>query len=166
MRATVTWAAVAVLTLSGAGCSGSDSPSAAGSLTPAPPSEASQPSPSREPSPPVPAPTVPSVPGRGGSSPGGSEPSGPVEVLRGTLGGDAQLEGGCTWLDTNSGERVQVLYPEGYEATADPVRLVGPDGAEIAGAGDLVEIEVGGRPDVSTICQVGPVVQATAVRPG
>ncbi len=133
-------------------CGSSD----AGSAAPPSPSVAA-------PSPAATAPAT-SLPSAGDSE--GSQRPRPTEVLRGTLGGDAQLEGGCTWLDTESGERVQVLYPEGYEVSADPVRLVGPDGAEVAVAGDPLEIDVAGRPDLLTICQVGPVVEASAVRPG
>lgn len=140
----VVLAAVAVLATA---CASSDAGSGA-----APPSASA----------PAPLPSEPAS----SPAPAGSELPRAAEVLRGTLGGDAQLEGGCTWLDTDSGERVQVLYPEGYEVSADPVRLVGPDGAEVAVAGDELEIDVTGRPDLLTICQVGPVVQAAAVRPG
>lgn len=124
--------------------------------------EAAPPSPS-QPSASQPS-ASPQVPVAG--QPSASEQPRPVEVLRGTLGGDAQLEGGCTWLELDSGERVQVLYPEGYQVSADPVRLVGPDGEEVAVGGDPLEIDVAARPDVLTTCQVGPVVEAGAVRPG
>jgi hypothetical protein len=83
-------------------------------------------------------------------------------TIEGTLGGDAQLEGGCVWLDTDEG-RYEVLWPEGYHAEVDPVRLVGPDGATLAEAGDALRVEGAVSRDVMTICQVGTVFSATAV---
>lgn len=178
MRGAVAVAVAAVVVLGLAGCSASESgmgsdaetgmgseseSSGTGSASEGPSAPAVSPSSGGS------ASELPSVPGRGASeaTPGtGSEPSRPVEVLRGTLGGDAELEGGCTWLELDSGERVQVLYPTGYIVTADPVRLVAPDGEELAVAGDPLEVEVASRPDVMTTCQVGPVVEAAAVRPG
>jgi hypothetical protein len=155
MRMLVRVATVLAAGVLGASCS-SQGPDESGAAS-SPPSAAPSPAGS---SPPV----SPASGTRG--EPSASERPGPVEVLRGTLGGDAQLEGGCTWLELGSGERLEVLYPPGYQVSADPVRLVGPDGEEVAAAGDALEIEVAARPEMLTICQVGPVVEAGAVRPG
>lgn len=95
-----------------------------------------------------------------GTQSGGSE----TGELSGTLGGDAQLEGGCAWLDAG-GTRWQVAYPDGYTVTFDPLRLTGP-GGEVAAEGDTVTVTGAPAEGVATICQVGPVWQATAVRPG
>lgn len=80
----------------------------------------------------------------------------------GTLGGDAQLEGGCVWIETADG-RIEPTLPEGYEVTTDPIALVGPDGEPIAEEGD--EVAVTGHPATNTMttCQVGEVWQVTNV---
>ena len=84
------------------------------------------------------------------------------ETLTGTLGGDAQLEGGCAWVE-DGGTRWEVLYPQGYRVTYDPVTLHGPDGP-IAQEGATVTVAGAPQDDMVTICQVGPVWQATGVR--
>jgi hypothetical protein len=86
------------------------------------------------------------------------------EQLTGVLGGDAALEGGCTWLEVG-GERYEVIYPEGYAATADPPQLTGPAGEVLAEAGDELTVTGTGDPDMATICQVGPVFAAETVEP-
>lgn len=87
---------------------------------------------------------------------------GTTRQVTGTLGGDPTLEGGCVWLETGAG-RVEIVWPEGYEASADPVQLVGPDGAVTAEEGD--EVTVLGRedPDRMSVCQVGPIWSAESV---
>src|SRR3712207_5524437 len=35
--------------------------------------------------------------------------------LVGTFGGDAQLEGGCAWVDGEDGKRYEVIYPNGWQ---------------------------------------------------
>lgn len=83
------------------------------------------------------------------------------DTLTGRLGGDAQLEGGCAWVDDGR-TRWEVQYPEGYEITFDPVTLVGPDG-QTAQEGDEITLTGEEVTDVMTICQVGPVWRATSV---
>jgi len=87
------------------------------------------------------------------------------DMLEGTLGGDAQLEGGCAWLDTDEG-RFEVMYPEGYEIDFDPVRLLGPDGEPIAREGETVRVRGRVAGDLMSICQVGTIFQATEVVAG
>jgi hypothetical protein len=74
--------------------------------------------------------------------------------VTGVLGGDAQLEGGCVWLETDDG-RVEPLLPEGYTATTDPVALVGPEGETIAEEGDRVTVTGIPTSEGASICQVG-----------
>lgn len=88
-----------------------------------------------------------------------------TEVLEGRLGGDAQLEGGCAWLDTEDG-RFEVLYPDGYEVAFDPVRLLDPEGQTVAEQGDALRVEGQVTEDRMSVCQVGTIFQATAVRAG
>jgi putative cell wall-binding protein len=82
----------------------------------------------------------------------------------GVLDGDAQLEGGCVWLDAANG-LYHVRWPEGWRASADPVELRNPQGQVVARRGDRVE--VGGEPveDAVTACQRGSVFDADEVRP-
>lgn len=104
-----------------------------------------------------------------GRSPVGSEPTsgtttdGDEADLVGTLGGDAQLEGGCAWLETDAEGRVEPRWPEGYRVAFDPVRLLGPDGEVVAEAGDTVGVSGTLADDVMTVCQVGPVFDVAEV---
>lgn len=84
--------------------------------------------------------------------------------LTARLGGDAQLEGGCAWLDPIAGgERVEPQWPQGYRVEFEPVRLVGPDGQVIAEEGESVRVNGEIADDVASICQVGPVFEVTEV---
>lgn len=103
--------------------------------------------------------------GEAASGPGPSD--GPTaaathRTLTGVLGGDADLEGGCVWLDTAEG-RIEVLWPEAYNASTDPIELRAVDGAVVAAAGD--EVTITGLPaaDMVSTCQVGALWTATAV---
>lgn len=82
--------------------------------------------------------------------------------LAGALGGDAQLEGGCVWLDTGT-ERLEIVWPAGYRADVNPIELRDPTGAVIATEGDRLTVE--GRPATGQMssCQVGALWEATAV---
>lgn len=86
---------------------------------------------------------------------------GPRRRLTGRLGGDAQLEGGCVWLEAD-GRRYEVQFPPGWRTSSQPVRLNGPSGA-VAEEGDRVTVEGHDAPDTVTVCQVGPVFAATRV---
>lgn len=85
-----------------------------------------------------------------------------ADVLEGTLGGDAQLEGGCAWLDTGD-ERYELVYPDGYEVAFEPLRLRGPDRSTVAEEG--VTIRVRGRvaDDLMSTCQVGTLYEVSEV---
>lgn len=105
------------------------------------------------------------VPGGTEGVPGsGAEPSaGPAtSELTGVLGGDPTLEVGCAWLEVD-GRRYEVVWPRGYEVAFDPLRLLGPEGEEVAAAGD--EVTVVGTPaeGMASICQVGPMFRADQV---
>ena len=75
------------------------------------------------------------------------------------------IEGGCTFLETADGTRYEVLYPAGWVVDRATGELRGPAG-ELAQAGD--EVSVRGRiaSDRSSICQVGPILEATEVALG
>lgn len=86
-------------------------------------------------------------------------------TITGELGGDAQLEGGCVWVEADDG-RYEVLWPQGWQAGADPVELRNPDGDVIAREGDEVRVTGAEATDVATTCQVGTVFEAGAVESG
>lgn len=95
----------------------------------------------------------------------GTQASPTSAALVGTLGGDSALEGGCVWLDTDAG-RVEVVWPDGYTASAEPLELRGPDGEVVAAAGDDVRIEGRRADDRVSVCQVGAIWEATAADAG
>lgn len=89
-------------------------------------------------------------------------PSVATQPVVGTLGGDAQLEGGCVWLDTDDG-RIEVLWPEGWTVATDPIELRNPDGEVAAGEGDEVRVDAAPAPELVSTCQVGELWRATRV---
>ena len=83
-------------------------------------------------------------------------------TLIGVLGGDAELEGGCAWIeptggpDADLGDRVEPLWPEGHRVEFEPdLRLLGPDGEVVAERGDEVVLVGAPAEDMATACQVG-----------
>ena len=112
----------------------------------------------------APSETAPATPPPGDVSEPDPAPSAPAEgrPVSGTLNGDAQLEGGCVWVETADGN-IEPMLPEGFSATTDPVALVGPDGDVVAEIGDEVTITGAPAPDVLTTCQVGEVWRVSAV---
>jgi hypothetical protein len=90
--------------------------------------------------------------------------SGPSQII-GKLGGDPELEGGCVWVETGD-ERYEVQWPEGWQADADSVQLRNPDGEVVASEGDELTVSGAMAHDVVTVCQVGPVFEATDVDTG
>lgn len=97
----------------------------------------------------------------GGASDAGPSPS-PQGSVQGVLGGDAELEGGCVWLETDT-ERVEVLWPEGYRADVDPIELRDPAGAVIATEGDRLTVHGEPATEQMSSCQIGALWEATDV---
>ncbi|HSJ45441.1 MAG TPA: hypothetical protein VK923_12225 [Euzebyales bacterium] len=106
-----------------------------------------------------------SVVGTGDATPAASASAVAADTLVGTLGGDPALEGGCVWLETDDG-RVEVVWPQGYTASADPLQLRGPDGEVVAAEGDEVRIEGTVADDRVSVCQVGTIWTAMTVEAG
>jgi hypothetical protein len=82
--------------------------------------------------------------------------------LAGRLGSDS-VEGGCAYLEAADGTRYQVVYPDGWTLEPAPVQLIGPDGAVHARVGDIVTVRGAVADDMASICQIGPIFQATDV---
>lgn len=65
--------------------------------------------------------------------------SSPGRTLCGVFGGDADLEGGRSWLTDDDGQRHEVRYPEGWEVRFErEVVLLGPTGEPYAHPGDRI----------------------------
>ena len=93
-----------------------------------------------------------------------SAPTATGELRDGVLAGDPELAGGCAWLDTGS-ERLEIIWPEGYRATGDPIELRDPTGAVVATAGDRLRVRGGPADDVVSACQVGQTWRVEDVQP-
>lgn len=90
------------------------------------------------------------------------EQAGESTTVTGTLAGDPDLEGGCAWLESDDG-RAEVLWPEGYRVTFEPLRLRGPDDEVVAEDGEEVTVRGEFTEDRVSVCQVGELFQASAV---
>lgn len=74
--------------------------------------------------------------------PGVTESTGPRETtLSGRLGGEPRGDAGCAWVETDTGERVEVVYPNGWHMEFDPVSLFDERGVEVAAAGDRIIVD-------------------------
>lgn len=82
-------------------------------------------------------------------------------TVTGRLGFD-DIEGGCSFLETDEGTRYEVTYPDGWTIDRILAELRGP-GGELAGAGVSVTVRGAIATDRSSICQIGPIFVATAV---
>jgi hypothetical protein len=87
--------------------------------------------------------------------------SGAAGTYTGMLGSDA-FEGGCAYLQAPDGRKYEVIYPDGWELRKSPLELLAPDGTVVARAGDEVTVR-GAEADMASICQIGPIIQATEV---
>ena len=83
----------------------------------------------------------------------------------GVLSSDA-IEGGCAFLQAADGRKLEVLYPEGWTLQKSPLELLAPDGSVHSRAGDTVSVKGAEATDMGSICQIGPIIQATEVLPG
>ena len=85
-------------------------------------------------------------------------------TVEGTLVFD-DIEGGCSYLQLADGTKVEVLYPDGWTLDRPGAVLRGPAGVVVE-AGATVRATGTVVTDRSSVCQVGPILQATAVERG
>jgi hypothetical protein len=91
-------------------------------------------------------------------------PAGAEGTYTGVLRSDA-IEGGCAYLQTAGGDKYEVIPPDGWELQKAPAAVVAPDGRVVARAGDVITVH-GHEADMMSICQVGPIIQATDIVAG
>ena len=48
------------------------------------------------------------------------------------------IEGGCPYLQTADGRKLEVIYPDGWTIRKAPLKLLAPDGSVHSRAGDVV----------------------------
>jgi hypothetical protein len=72
------------------------------------------------------------------------------------------IEGGCAFLRAEDGRSYEVIYPDGWSLDRSSGTLIGPHG-ESALAGQTIRVRGAVAPDMSSICQVGPIFVATEV---
>ncbi|MFL5710593.1 MAG: hypothetical protein ACJ77W_01765 [Chloroflexota bacterium] len=97
-------------------------------------------------------------------SPSGASKPGVNADYSGILSMD-EIEGGCTYLQADDGRKLQVIYPAGWELRKSPLELIAPDGSVHSKGGDRVSVNGSEAHDIATICQIGPVIQASEVLP-
>jgi len=83
----------------------------------------------------------------GGAAPAGQDSPVPLPTwtdfggedafVGGRLRGSPDVDGGCVWLE-EARLRFAVLWPQGYSAQFDPLRLINERGEVIAREGDLI----------------------------
>jgi hypothetical protein len=95
-------------------------------------------------------------------------------LLAGILGGSVRDGVGCLWLEEHAPNGsvaglASIIWPYGYRAFVDPLRVVGPDGRTIATVGDRIEMGGGAPPldytptPAQDPCGLGQVVSVSGV---
>lgn len=109
-------------------------------------------------------------------------PADAIPLVTGTAnssgGGDALFEGatlngdearGCVWVEGADGARTAVVWPFGFQALGNPLRIVGPDGQPVAQQGDVLALGGGPAPAGFAIppeldpCGTGQLLSASEV---
>ena len=90
-------------------------------------------------------------------------PPGGGNTYTGVLRSDA-IEGGCAYLLAADGQKYEIIPPDGWKLEKAPAAVVSPDGQVVAKAGDVITVH-GNEADMMSICQIGPIIQATDIVP-
>lgn len=84
-------------------------------------------------------------------------------TIVGRFGGEARGDAGCAWIQTNSGERVEVTYPNGWRIEFEPPALYDDGGRQRAKPGDILTV-TGYFADVgASVCRPQRMFEATEV---
>ena len=83
-------------------------------------------------------------------------------VYAGVLSID-EIEGGCVYLQSPDGQKLQVIYPDGWSTRKAPLKLIAPDGSVHSRGGDVVSIRGSESTEMASICQIGPIIEAIEV---
>jgi hypothetical protein len=75
------------------------------------------------------------------------------------------IEGGCAYLLAADGQKYEIIPPDGWELQKAPAAVVSPSGEVVAKAGDVITVH-GDEADMMSICQIGPIIQATDIVAG
>lgn len=110
----------------------------------------------------TPAPLAASAPVSPSKAAASELPPSSGDELTGFLGTDS-IEGGCPYLETADGTRYEVIYPTGWDIDRASGALSDPTGAVVAGPGDVVTVRGEEASEMVSICQIGPIFQATEV---
>ncbi len=66
-------------------------------------------------------------------------------LLGGVLQGRSTSRAACFWIGSGA-DRQAIVWPHGFSAADDPLRIVGPDGQDLAAVGSAVELGGGVLP--------------------
>jgi hypothetical protein len=91
-------------------------------------------------------------------------PSGSDQSYTGVLRSDA-IEGGCVYLQAADGTKYELVAPDGWDIQKSPAAVVDPSGQIVARAGQVITVN-GHEADMMSICQIGPIIQATEILAG
>lgn len=83
-------------------------------------------------------------------------------TITGQLASD-DIEGGCAFVAADDGTRYEVLWPDGWNLDRATLELTNPDGQVVATGGDRITVRGQLAPDVGSICQIGPIIEAVDV---
>ena len=75
------------------------------------------------------------------------------------------IEGGCVYLLAADGQKYEIIPPDGWDLQKAPAAVVSPNGQVVAKAGDVITVH-GNEADMMSICQIGPIIQATDIVQG
>lgn len=86
-----------------------------------------------------------------------------LETIEGVVGGAMKGYADCTWLQDDTGQRFDVLFPVGWTWSFDPLSIKDPTGREVLRAGDRARL-TGSRGEIGqSPCESGPLFDVQRV---
>jgi hypothetical protein len=83
------------------------------------------------------------------------------DTIAGRLGTE-DIEGGCSFVETDDGTRYEVIWPDGWMIDARG-NLLDPTDEVVARPGDELTVRGQIAGDMASICQIGPIFRASGV---